>query len=80
MKNICIKLVKKDYYYIRMHGQQNIKKMKPWCSHFSVLVQDTAQLGTLNARHYQQILECDITHTHTRQNRKPCNRWFKFRF
>jgi glycine cleavage system protein P-like pyridoxal-binding family len=25
MKNICIKLVKKDYYYIRMHGQQNIK-------------------------------------------------------
>jgi len=23
--NLCIKLVKNDYHYIRMHGQQNIK-------------------------------------------------------
>ena len=26
IKNVCIKLIKKDYYYyIRIHGQQNIK-------------------------------------------------------
>ena len=25
IKNLCIKLVNKDYHYIRMHGQQNIK-------------------------------------------------------
>jgi len=26
-KNLCIKLVRKDYYYNRMHGQQNVKTM-----------------------------------------------------
>jgi len=25
IKNLCIKLLNKDYHYIRMHGQQNVK-------------------------------------------------------
>jgi len=29
IKNWCIKLVKKNYHYIRMHSQQNVKKMVP---------------------------------------------------
>ena len=74
MKNFCIKLVKKDYHYVRMHGQQNIKIYNSIfliINRYSVTsivkLQDTVRYGTVSV-----LMNHLHTWPHLQQTRLPC--------